>query len=71
MLTARQIADRVDEFGGDLEDYAVVDASYAYDITNNVKLSVRAENLANQKYTDIVGYRSPRRALYLGINLTL
>ena len=71
MLTARQTADRVDEFGGDLEDYAVVDASYAYDITNNVKVSVRAENLANEKYTDIVGYRSPRRALYLGINLTL
>jgi vitamin B12 transporter len=71
MLTARQTADRVDEFGGDLKDYAVVDASYAYDITNNVKLSVRAENLANQKYTDIVGYRSPRRALYLGLNLTL
>ena len=71
MLTARQTADRVDEFGGDLKDYAVVDASYAYNITNNVKLSVRAENLANQNYTDIVGYRSPRRALYLGINLTL
>ncbi|MDC0508222.1 TonB-dependent receptor [Luminiphilus sp.] len=71
MLTARQTADRVDKFGGDLKDYAVVDASYAYNITNNVKLSVRAENLANQKYADIVGYRSPRRALYLGINLTL
>ena len=71
MLLARHIADRVDELGSALSDYTVMDATFSRKVTDSIDLSVRAENLTNQAYTDIVGYRSPRRALYVGIKLAI
>ena len=71
MLLARHIADRVDEFGSALSDYNVMDATFSHKVTDSINLSVRAENLTNQAYTDIAGYRSPRRALYVGIKLAI
>jgi vitamin B12 transporter len=71
MLLARHIADRVDEFGSALSDYNVMDATFSHKLTDSINLSVRAENLTNQAYTDIAGYRSPRRALYVGIKLAI
>ena len=71
MLLARHIADRVDELGSPLSDYTVMDATFSRKVTDSIDLSVRAENLTNQAYTDIVGYRSPRRALYVGIKLAI
>ena len=71
MLIARHTADRLDEFGSPLSDYTVMDATFSRKVTDSINLSVRAENLTNQAYTDIAGYRSPRRALYLGIKLAI
>ena len=71
MLLARHTADRVDEFGSALSDYTVMDATFSRKVTDSIDLSVRAENLTNQAYTDIAGYRSPRRALYVGIELAI
>jgi len=71
MLLARHTADRVDEFGSALSDYIVMDATFSRKVTDSINLSVRAENLTNQAYTDIAGYRSPRRALYVGIKLAI
>ena len=71
MLLARHTADRVDEFGSALSDYTVMDATFSRKVTDSINLSVRAENLTNQAYTDIAGYRSPRRALYVGVKLAI
>ena len=71
MLLARHTADRVDEFGSALSDYTVMDATFSHKLTDSINLTVRAENLTNQAYTDIAGYRSPRRALYIGIKLAI
>jgi vitamin B12 transporter len=71
MLLARHTADRVDEFGSALSDYTLMDATFARKVTDSIDLSLRAENLANQAYTDIAGYRSPRRALYIGIKVAI
>jgi vitamin B12 transporter len=71
MLLARHTADRVDEFGSALSDYTVMDATFSRKVTDSIDLSVRAENLTNQAYTDIAGYRSPRRVLYVGIKLAI
>ena len=71
MLLARHIADRVNEFGSALPDYNVMDATFSHKVTDSINLSVRAENLTNKAYTDIAGYRSPRRALYIGIKLAI
>ena len=71
VLLARHTADRVDEFGSALSDFTVMDATFSRKVTDSINLSVRAENLTNQAYTDIAGYRSPRRALYVGIKLAI
>lgn len=71
LLLARYTGDRGDGFGTALEDYTVMDSSFRYTITEDLSISVRAENLTNKAYSDIVGYRSAGRTLYLGLNVSL
>ena len=71
MLLARHVADRKDEFGATMSDYTLMDATFSRKVTDAIDLSLRAENLTNKHYTDIAGYRSPRRALYVGVKLAI
>ena len=71
LLLARYTGDRVDGFGTSLGEYTVLDASFRYTITDNLSVSVRAENLTDKGYSDIVGYRSAGRTLYLALDVSL
>lgn len=71
LLLARYTGDRGDSFGTVLDEYTVMDSSFRYTITEDLSISVRAENLTNKAYSDIVGYRSAGRTLYLGLNVSL
>ena len=71
LLLARYTGDRGDGFGTELGEYTVMDGSFRYTITEDLSVSVRAENLTNKAYSDIVGYRSAGRTLYLGLNVSL
>ena len=71
LLLARYTGDRGDGFGTVLGEYTVMDSSFRYAFTENLSVSVRAENLTNKAYSDIVGYRSAGRTLYLGLNVSI
>ena len=71
LLLARYTSDRHDGFGTTLDDYTVVDGSFRYAVSESVKVSLRAENLTNEGYSDIVGYRSAGRSMYLGLNISI
>lgn len=71
LLLARYTGDRSDGFGTTLNEYTVMDSSFSYAVTEDLKMSVRAENLTNEGYSDIVGYRSAGRTLYLALNLSI
>ena len=71
LLLARYTSDRQDGFGTTLGDYTVVDGSFRYRVSEDIKVSVRAENLTNEGYSDIVGYRSPGRTIYVGLNVSI
>ncbi len=71
LLLARYVGDRSDGFGTTLNEYTVMDGSFSYAITDDLSVSMRAENLTNKAYSDIVGYRSAGRTLYLGLNVSI
>ena len=71
LLLARYTGDRGDGFGTVLDEYTVMDSSFRYAFTEDLSVSVRAENLTNKAYSDIVGYRSAGRTLYLGLNVSI
>lgn len=71
LLLARYTGDRSDGFGTTLNEYTVMDGSFSYAVTQDLKISVRAENLTNEGYSDIVGYRSAGRTLFLGLNVSI
>ena len=71
LLLARYTSDRSDGFGTRLNEYTVMDGSFRYAITDELNVSVRAENLTNEGYSDIVGYRSAGRTFYVGLNVSI
>ena len=71
LLLARYTGDRSNGFGTKLNEYTIMDSSLSYEVTEELKISVRAENLTNEGYSDIVGYRSAGRTLYLALNLSI
>ncbi len=52
-----------------LDAFTLVGARANYDLTDNVTLSIRGENLFDEDYQEVVGYASPGRAVYGGLNL--
>lgn len=71
LLLARYVGDRSDGFGTALSEYTVLDGSFSFAITDDLSVSLRAENLTDKTYSDIVGYRSAGRTLYLGLNVSI
>ena len=70
-LTARYVGERDDIDGvGNihrLDAYSVVDVSASFPVAWGLSLDVRAENLFDEDYEEIVGYGTPGRAGYLGL----
>ncbi len=47
--------------------FTLVNVNTSYDLTGNVQLFARVENMFDEKYEEVFGYRSPGIAAYAGI----
>jgi vitamin B12 transporter len=54
-----------------LSDYLLVDLSGSYSLTDRLAFNLRVENLFDEDYTTVVGYRTPGRGVYAGVRLSL
>ena len=54
-----------------LSDYLLVDLSGSYSLTDRLAFNLRVENLFDEDYTTVVGYRTPGRGVYAGWRLSL
>lgn len=65
--------DAVDEVFGagriPLDDYGILDVDAAYAFGDLVELYARVENLTNETYEEVVGYRTPGRTVAVGVRL--
>ena len=55
-------ADRVD-----LDSYGLLDIDVSYQISESFRVFFSASNLLDTEYVEVFGYRSPGRALKLGV----
>jgi len=53
-----------------LDGYTLVNLYASYDVYKNVTLFGRLENLADEKYEEVIGYGTPDRAGYGGVKVT-
>ncbi len=67
-LTIRAEGD-MDDSGGVREGFVTANLNAAYALTDNVVLTARLENLADERYQQVLGYGEPGRVGYLGIRL--
>jgi vitamin B12 transporter len=61
--------DAIDIGGTPLDDYAVLDLSLAYSVSDAVELYARVQNAADETYQEIVGYNTAGRSAYAGVRL--
>ena len=54
-----------------LNGYVLTNISATYDVTSNIHVSGRIENLSNQTYQEVYGYGTAKRAAYAGLSVTL
>lgn len=54
-----------------LDDYTLLNAAVTFDVSDALQLFVRGENLLDEDYTEVFGYRSPGAAGYLGLRARL
>jgi len=52
-------------------DYTLLDAFASYDITKNIFAMLRVENIFNTQYSEILGYATRGRGVYLNLRYTL
>ena len=67
-LTVRAEGD-MEDAGGVREGFVTANLNAAYVLTDNVVLTARLENLADERYQQVLGYGEPGRVGYLGIRL--
>jgi vitamin B12 transporter len=53
-----------------LDSFWLLDLTASYDINRNTNIFVRANNLLDEEYEQVVGYRTPGRSAYAGIRLS-
>jgi vitamin B12 transporter len=71
-VVVRYVADTLDGFPvGELDDYWLVNAKIAYEISPGLKAYVRAENLLDEKYQTVSGYGTPGLSVYGGLQFAL
>jgi vitamin B12 transporter len=54
-----------------LDSYTLVNAAVSFDLSDKVQLFVRGENLLDEDYTEVFGYRSTGAAGYVGVRAKL
>ncbi len=54
-----------------LDSYTLVNAALSFDLTPGVQVFVRGENLLDEDYNEVFGFRSPGAAGYLGVRARL
>lgn len=67
-LTVRAEGDQ-DDAGGVREGFVTANLNAAYALTDAVTLTARVENLADERYQQVLGYGEPGRSGYVGIRL--
>lgn len=67
-LTIRAEGDMPDS-GGKRDGFVTANLNAAYDLNETVTLTLRAENLANETYQQLLGYGEAGRSAYVGIRL--
>jgi vitamin B12 transporter len=67
-LTLRAEGDQ-DDAGGVREGFVTVNLNAAYALTQQVALTARIENLADETYQQVLGYGEPGRSAYVGVRL--
>ncbi len=67
-LTVRGESDQ-DDSGGVREAFVTANLNAAYALTDRVTLTARIENLADERYQQVLGYGEPGRSGYVGIRL--
>jgi len=68
----RRTSDAIDDIFGStvaLEDTAVLDLSGSYHLSDAVQLYARIENVLDDEFQEVIDYRSPGRASYVGIRV--
>ncbi|MDH3621324.1 MAG: TonB-dependent receptor [Gammaproteobacteria bacterium] len=53
-----------------LENYWLLDLTAQYQVTDNVKVFARGNNLLDTEYEQVYGYRTPGRAAYAGVQVS-
>ena len=54
----------------ELDDYVLVNLAASYDITRNIQIFGRAENLLDEDYEEVKGYGTPEVSAYAGVKLS-
>lgn len=67
-LTVRAEGD-MDDAGGVRDGFVTANLNAAFALTDNVVVTARVENLADERYQQVLGYGEPGRTGYLGIRL--
>lgn len=65
------MADRIDSTGLDMDDYIIVNASAHYELTENIKPFIKAQNILDNDYEENPGYGTFGAFYYVGIELRL
>lgn len=66
-LHVRLSRDAVDIDGSDLDDYEVVDFNASYELLQGLQLFGRIENLLDENYQEVPGYKTSGAAGYAGV----
>jgi vitamin B12 transporter len=67
-LTIRAEGDQ-DDSGGVRDSFVTANLNAAYQLTDAVALTARIENLADERYQQVLGYGEPGRSGYVGVRL--
>jgi len=66
---ARDAIDEVFGAPAPLEDYEVLDITASYAFSDSIEIFARMENATDASYAEVIGFRAPERASYLGFRL--
>ncbi|MBX9708287.1 MAG: TonB-dependent receptor [Caulobacteraceae bacterium] len=67
-LTIRAESDQ-DDAGGVRDSFITANLNVTYRLTDSVDLTARVENLADERYQQVLGYGEPGRSAYVGVRL--
>ena len=54
-----------------LNSYTLIDLSISRQLSKQIRVFARAENLFDQNYTDVLGFSAPGRGLYAGMHMEI